>query len=80
MMATTWLPVYIVALVLLLCCWVWGKESHRTKLLLTVLYAGSWLLALVHTYAVVIAQVCLSVVFWLAAFGTRADGEKREGN
>jgi hypothetical protein len=61
--------IYVLALVLLICCWAVGDLEFRTKLILTLLYVGSWALILVSAPLVMSAQALLCIVLGLMTFG-----------
>jgi hypothetical protein len=56
----------------LVCCWVWGDASGRTKGALTAVYVATWGLLLIpyHSlYLFPIAQCLFAVVVWGMTFG-----------
>ena len=59
----------ILALVLIVCVWIFGDVSLGTKLMLTVLYLASWALVLLSPWIMIAAHALLSIVFGAAAFG-----------
>jgi hypothetical protein len=69
--------VYVLALVLLACCWFMGDAEFRTKVILTVIYLASWALVFVWPYAVVAAQAILSIVLGYLTFGPEWLGGRR---
>jgi hypothetical protein len=66
--------VFVVAftLILLVCCWWIGDVEFRTKLVLTLLYLGSFALWFVkdYSYLFIPSQCILAAVLGVAAFGT----------
>jgi hypothetical protein len=63
------LVVIVLALVLLVCCWIVGDMEVRTKLILTLLYILSWGLIFLGGFAVTGAQALLCIVLGLMTFG-----------
>ena len=59
----------ILALVLIVCVWIFGDVSFGTKLVLTVLYLASWALMLLSPWIMITAHALLSIVFGAVAFG-----------
>ena len=62
------LVVCVLALVLLICCWAVGDLEFRTKLILTLLYLGSWALIYVSPPLVISAQALLCIVLIFMTF------------
>jgi len=69
--------IYILAVVLLVCCWLVGDIEFRTKLILTLLYLGSWGLILVSGALVVSAQALLCIILGFMTFGAEFLGGPR---
>jgi hypothetical protein len=63
------LIIYVLALVLLVCCWSVGEMEGRTKLVITGLYLASWLLMIINGWFVVAAQALFSLVVGTMTFG-----------
>ncbi len=63
------LVVYILAVVLLVCCWVIGDLEFRTKLIVTGVYLATWLLVFLNPYLLVAAQALYCAVVGLMTFG-----------
>ncbi|HZY85694.1 MAG TPA: hypothetical protein VFE78_12745 [Gemmataceae bacterium] len=63
------LVVLILAFVLLVACWWVGDLEFRTKLILTGIYAASWLLLFVNPWFHLAAQAVVALVLWWATFG-----------
>jgi hypothetical protein len=61
--------VYVLALVLLVCCWVIGDLEFRTKLIVTGVYLATWLLGFLSPYALVASQALFGAVVGLMTFG-----------
>lgn len=61
--------IYVLTLVLLVCCWAIGDLEFRTKLILTVIYLGSWGLIFISGALVVSAQALLCIVLGFMTFG-----------
>jgi hypothetical protein len=59
------------ALALLVACWAVGDLEFRTKVILTVVYGLTWVLALVEPHLLGVAQGTLAGVLWWATFGPR---------
>ncbi len=59
----------ILALVLIVCVWIFGDVDLLAKIVLTVLYLASWALLLWHPYLLYAAHALLSIVFGAVAFG-----------
>jgi hypothetical protein len=64
----------ILGLVLIICCWAVGDLEFRTKLILTVLYLGSWALIFVNVGLLISAQALLCIVLGFATFGPDISG------
>ena len=64
----------VLGLVLLICCWIVGDLEFRTKLILTVLYLGSWALIFVNVGLLISAQALLCIVLGFATFGPDISG------
>ncbi|HEV3143141.1 MAG TPA: hypothetical protein VGZ47_04575 [Gemmataceae bacterium] len=64
------LIVYVLAFVLLVCCWIWGDLEFRPKLIVTAVYLGSWLLLFISPYAVIAVQALFCVVVGYMTFGS----------
>ena len=69
--------VYVLTLALLVCCWAIGDMEFRTKLILTVIYLGSWGLIFVSGALVVSAQALLCIILGFMTFGTDFLGGRR---
>jgi len=69
--------VYILALVLLVCCWLIGDVEFRTKLIMTLLYLGTWGLIFVSGALVVSAQALLCIILGFMTFGADFLGGRR---
>jgi hypothetical protein len=63
------LVVLILAFVLLIACWWAGDLEFRTKLILTGIYAASWLLVFVNGWFHLAAQAIVALILWWATFG-----------
>jgi hypothetical protein len=63
------LLVWIMAPILLACCWVLGDVEFRTKLIVTVVYLATWALIFVNVYAQAAAQALFCAVVGLMTFG-----------
>jgi hypothetical protein len=61
--------VYVLALVLLVCCWAVGDVEFRTKLIWTLIYLGSWGLIFVSGTLVASAQALLCIILGFMTFG-----------
>ena len=61
----------ILTFVLLVMCWLMGDQEFRTKLILTLVYLGSWVLNFVHPLLCLAVQGILAVVLWYSTFGLR---------
>jgi hypothetical protein len=61
--------IFVLTLVLLICCWFMGEQEFRTKVILTVVYLASWGLIFVNPWFIISAQSLLSVVLWYSTFG-----------
>lgn len=61
--------VIILAFVLLIACWWVGDLEFRTKLILTGIYAASWLLIFVNGWFHIGAQALIALILWWATFG-----------
>jgi hypothetical protein len=59
----------VLGLVLLICCWIVGDLELRTKLILTLLYLGSWALVFVNVGLLIAAQALMCIVLGFATFG-----------
>jgi hypothetical protein len=59
----------VLGLVLLICCWIVGDLEFRTKLILTLLYLGSWALIFVNVGLLIAAQALMCIVLGFATFG-----------
>jgi hypothetical protein len=59
----------VLALALLICCWIVGDLEFRTKLILTLLYLGSWGLIFVNVGLLISAQALLCIVLGFATYG-----------
>jgi hypothetical protein len=59
----------VLALVLLICCWIVGDLEFRTKLILTLLYLGSWALIFVNVGLLISGQALICIVIGFATFG-----------
>ncbi len=59
----------ILALVLIVCVWVFGDVDLWAKLVLTALYLASWTLLLWSPWIMFSAHSLLSIVFGAVAFG-----------
>jgi hypothetical protein len=69
--AVLFLIVYVLALALLGACWAVGEQEFRTKVILTLIYLGTWALLLTgHAYFVVAAQALFSALVGSMTFGT----------
>jgi hypothetical protein len=60
----------ILALILTAAMWWMGEWEFRTKLILTLIYFGTWLLVLVNPYLVLAAQALYCVVVGYGTFGS----------
>jgi len=63
------LIVIILAFVLLAACWWMGDLEFRTKIILTAIYAASWLLIFVNPWLHIAAQALTALVLWWMTFG-----------
>jgi hypothetical protein len=63
------LVVIVLAFVLLVVCWWMGDLEFRTKLILTGIYAASWLLIFVNGWLHLGAQALVAFILWWATFG-----------
>jgi hypothetical protein len=63
------LIVHVVAFVLLGACWFVGDLELRTKVIMTLVYVGTWLLVFLSPWAVMGAQILFSFVLWWMTFG-----------
>jgi hypothetical protein len=63
------LYVVVFTAVLVICLWVFSDAEFRTKLILTGLYAMTWLLLLWANWAVISAQALLAIVLGATTFG-----------
>jgi hypothetical protein len=63
------LVVYVLAFVLLVCCWVVGDLEFRTKLIVTGVYLVTWALGFLSPYALVASQALFCAVVGLMTFG-----------
>jgi hypothetical protein len=63
------LVVFVLTLVLLVCCWLVGEHEFRTKVILTLVYLATWGLIFVDGWFIISAQALLSVVLWYSTFG-----------
>ncbi len=59
----------ILALVLIICVWIFGDVDLPAKLFLTIVYLASWGLLLWHPSLIVAAHALLSIIFGAVAFG-----------
>jgi hypothetical protein len=64
----------ILGLVLIICCWAVGDLEFRTKLILTVLYLGSWALIFVNVGLLISAQALMCIVLGFATYGPDLSG------
>jgi hypothetical protein len=62
------LVVHLLALILLIACWLVGEQEPRTKLILTGIYVLSWLLAFVDVWALIGTQAVLALVLGALTF------------
>jgi hypothetical protein len=64
--------IIVLTLILFVCCWWIGDLEFRTKLVLTVLYLGSFALVLLkdYSYLFILGQCILAAVLGFATFGT----------
>ena len=59
----------ILALVLIICVWIFGYVGLLAKLFLTALYLASWALVLWSPGIMIAAHALLSIIFGAVAFG-----------
>jgi hypothetical protein len=64
--------VVVLTFILVVCCWWMGDLEFRTKLILTVLYLGSFglLWAKDYFFLFILSQCILAAVLGFATFGT----------
>jgi hypothetical protein len=64
--------VSVLTLILVVCCWWIGDVQFGTKLILTLLYLGSFALLWVkdYSYLFMVSQCVLAGILGLATFGT----------
>ena len=64
--------VSVLTFILVVCCWWIGDIAFRTKLVLTVLYVGSFALIWAKDYSFLFlpSQCALAAILGLATFGT----------
>ena len=64
--------VTVLTFVLLVCCWWVGDVAFRTKVILSLLYVGSFAFIWAKDYAIwsVPSQCVLAAIIGLATFGT----------
>jgi hypothetical protein len=60
----------IAAFVLLGACWAFGETEFRTKVILTLVYLATWLLAFVEPLLLNVAQGILMGILWWMLFGS----------
>jgi hypothetical protein len=63
--------VSVLTFILVVCCWWIGDLAFRTKLLLTVMYLGSFALLWTkdYSYLFMVSQCALAAILGLATFG-----------
>ena len=65
------LLVGMLALVLLILCWIMGDCELRTKLIVTGIYLLIWPLIFINDWLLVVAQGIFAGVVWWLTFGSR---------
>jgi hypothetical protein len=63
-----WFVITLTA-VLMVACWLVADIEFRSKLALTLLYGGTWILYAWQPMAVIVAQSLMSMILGLATFG-----------
>ncbi len=58
-----------VTLALLVACWLIGDLEPRTKIILTVVYLASWLIAFFSVWTFIGVQAMVSLAIYLKMFG-----------
>jgi hypothetical protein len=58
-----------VTLALLVACWLIGDLEPRTKIILTVVYLASWVIAFFSVWAFIGVQAMVSLALFLKMFG-----------
>ncbi|HZY85693.1 MAG TPA: hypothetical protein VFE78_12740 [Gemmataceae bacterium] len=56
-------------LALLVACWLIGDLEPRTKVILTVVYLASWVVAIFNVWAFIGVQAMVSLAIFLKTFG-----------
>ena len=71
--------VSVLTFILVVCCWWIGDLAFRTKLVLTVLYVGSFafLWATEYSYLFMVSQCALAAILGFATFGTEFLNQRR---
>jgi hypothetical protein len=68
--------VLILCFVLLICCWWLGEMEFRTKLILTLVYGGTWALAALSPGYLLAAQALLAIILGVWTFGPQFGGRR----
>ena len=63
------LVIMVLAFVLLGACWFVGDLEFRTKVILTLIYLGSWVFIFIDPWALMGAQALVAFILWWATFG-----------
>jgi hypothetical protein len=63
-----------ISLSLFITCWIVGDLEFRTKLILTLLYLGSWALIFVNFGLLISAQALMCIVLGFATYGPDLSG------
>jgi hypothetical protein len=63
------LVLHIVTFALLTAVWVFADTEPRNKLILTGLFAASWLFLFVDGLLLAVAHGVLAAIYWFVAFG-----------
>ena len=61
--------VFVLALVVLACCWYVGDMEVRSKLIITVVYLLTWVLTVINGWFVIGAQALFALVVGTMTFG-----------
>jgi hypothetical protein len=65
------LVISILGFVLLCACWFVGDAEFRTKVILTLVYLGSWVFLFIDPWALMGVQALVALVIWWVTFGPR---------
>jgi hypothetical protein len=65
------LIVGVLALVLLVLCWLMADCEFRTKVILTIVYIAMWPLIFISDWLLLFAQLIFASVVWWVTFGGR---------